>query len=108
MIGDALQNAHEVAVVAAEGGAAREQRDIGLRGEPLNHRGDPFGRAAAVDRRVVAEQAAAPPRTLVADDDARAFRGRGARRGEPRRAAADHQHVAMRMVMLVAVGIRLF
>ena len=74
-------------------GQARELgRDLG---EP--------GRAR-VARRLV-EQRAAERRLLLGEDHPRAAAAGGERRGEAGRAAADHQHVAMRMAVLVAVGV---
>ena len=51
------------------------------------------------------QQAAAEARLLVGQHHPRAGAAGGERRGEPGRAAADHQHVAMGVALVVAVGI---
>ncbi len=107
MIGHALDEPDEVAVVMAERGRARKQGHVGARGEPAQGGVDPFRGAEAVDRRAVAEQAAAGARPFVAEQHACAGVRRRARGGKSRGSGADHQHVAMRIAMLVVVGIRL-
>src|SRR5207248_7973625 len=67
----------------------------------------PRGRLDAIDRRTLADETAAEARAFVAEDHARAARRRCARRGESRRSAADDQDIAMRVLMLIAVGIGL-
>src|SRR6185295_7704740 len=75
----ALDGAKKVVVVVAEYGGAREHLDLG----------DGAGVA------------------LVAEHDALAGRRRLARRGAARTAAADDQHVAVPVHLVVAVGIGL-
>src|SRR5438128_11162632 len=105
MTGNALDQADEIAVVVSECGRARQQCYIGTRIELARHPGDPRGGRVAVDKLLVPAQAAAERVTLVATNDPRTAMRGAARRGETRRPAADDEHVAVRILLLVAIGV---
>src|SRR5260221_199565 len=65
----------------------------------------PVERRATVDRCDLARQRAAELEPLVGEQHARAGARSGARRGEAGGTAADHQHVDLRVAMLVMIGI---
>ena len=109
VIGDALDETDEIAVVLAEGRRAREQRDIGVRGELARHVAA-IQSAAATPSIVGASPSrlAAEARVLVADDHARAGVRRGAAAAaSPAGPAPIDEHVAVRVLVLVAIGIGL-
>ena len=105
MIGDALEQANQIAVVVAEGRRARQERYLRVASSSRTVSRDPLGRGHAVDRRILADEAAAETRVLVADDHTRAGarQPRGPPRGPPAR--RRHEHVAVRVRVLVAIGI---
>ena len=107
MIGDALEQPDEIAVVVAERGGSRQQRDLGERRELAHDSGEPRSGIDTIDRRVTADEAAAEHRILVAQHDSGAGMRGGASGGEARGTRADHEHVAMPVLMLVGIGIRL-
>ena len=109
MVGDALDQADEILRVVAEGRGARQHADIVHRRElgdaspaPRPSRPAPSILAPALEA-----QRAAEFRLLVAEDDAHAGFGRGKRRGDAGRAAAEHQHLAMGEARRIVVGIGL-
>ena len=107
-LGDALVQGDEVLRVIAERLRSRHQAQVG----PVSKRRDrfrqPIARAHGLDRGLVSARSEPPSgRVLVAEDDASAACARGQRRGEPGRAAADDQDVAMGERPLIAVGIGL-
>ena len=104
----ALDRAEDVVVIPAEDGGARHQRDIGQamqvrRRTPAPSRGPT---SPPISSRSY-EERAAQRRTLVGEDHARARARRRQRRHQPRGTGADHQQVAMRIGLLVLVGIGL-
>ena len=89
----------------AEGGAARQHPRAGRRPQPLLGRGHPLQRRLTVDRVLFPLQRSTRQRTIVGQHDARAGAAGGQRRAQSGRPAADHQHVAVLVALLVAVGI---
>lgn len=105
MIGEPLHDGHEVVILIAERGAAREDAHVGQLRELRLDLLDPLQRRLAVDLRAAREQAAAQLALIVDEDHARTVDGRRMRGREPRRAAADDEHVAVRVALVVAVGV---
>ena len=81
--------------------------DLGQPGELGQRRLDPVERRRVLDREPFGQQSPTEARLLVDENHPRARPAGGERRGETGRAAADHQNVAMGVMLLVAVGIRL-
>ena len=106
MLGDALGEANEILRVVAESGRARQDGDI-VHGREFRDAGLRPGPAVlAVDggTRLVAH-GAAEIGLLVAQDDTDAGFGRGKRRRDASGAAAEHQHLAMRVARRVVIGV---
>ncbi len=96
VIGDALGEGDVVMVVVAEGGGAREERDVAARGEQGDRLSELAPRGSAADLRgLVVEERAAHLGLLIGEDDAPAGVGGGERRREARRPGSHHQHIAM-------------
>ena len=97
VVADALDEADEILRVVAERRGARQHADI-VHGRKLGDRGlRPVPAVLAVDLRAGLEaQRAAELGLLVAEDDAHAGLGGRERRRDAGRAAAQHQHLAMR------------
>ena len=104
VIAHALEQAEVVVVVVAEGGGAREHAQLRAGLELRRHPGQP-GCARVIER--LGQKRAAELGLLVGEDHARAAAAGGERRHEPGRPGADHQHVAVRVHVLVAIGIGL-
>ena len=107
MIRDALAQAQHVVREVTESGRSRQQRDIGQRCELRERRAQPVcSVSAAVRVRALVEQRSAERAVLVAEDHARAAAGCRQRSRNATGTSADHQHVAVRIALRVAVGIR--
>ncbi len=107
MIGETLGKADHVVREVSERRGARQQRDIVAARERRDRFGEPDLRGLAVDQRVArSEQGAAELRLFVAQHHLCAGCGRRERGGEPGRAGADHQHIAMRVAARVAIRVR--
>ena len=107
MLGQLLRDRDEVVVLIAERVAARKDlhfRHLAQFGFDLLH---PLQRRLAVDFRAARQQRAAEFRLIVDENHARARQARRMRRRQPRRPAADHQHVAMREALVVAIGVEM-
>ena len=104
MIADALDGAIAI-VIKSEHRGARHQTDIGQAlqlGQASGHevqRGEPSMAVFST------EQPSAETKILFGEDDASARAASGQRRHQPRRAGADHQHVATGLHLLVMIGI---
>ena len=99
MIGDALDRADDVALVATEDGRALEYPRLGRGLDRLQHL-----RAPAILLRIEQEPAAELEILLGEDHPEARFR-RGSRRYEPGRARSDDEDVAMGMNGLIVIGI---
>ena len=106
MIADALHRAEDVAVEPAHDGGARQQRDVGHGGQFGDDALAPVEAGLAADLLVLVEQRTAEARALVAKDHALALARGGERRHQAGGAGADHQHIAVRVGLLVLVGVR--
>ena len=102
---DALQRRIGAVVVDAEHRGARQDAHIRQRRQLGGDMGDPVGRAALVEGAGVGDQPAAEAEVLLAQHDARTGPARRQRGHQPRRTAADHQHVAMQERLLVGVRV---
>ena len=105
MVGAALQRAQRVVVVVAEERGAGEHAHLGHGGQALCRRPGPGCAVSAVDTVTEAEQRAAERCLLVHEQDPRAGLAGGERGGDPGRAAAHHEHVAVCGHLVVGVGI---
>ncbi len=106
MVGDALGERDHVVREIAERRGAGEQRDVVPRREARHGARQPVARRLALDGGAgLGEQRAAEFLLLVAQHHPRAALGGGQRRGKAGRAGADDEHVAMHVVLGVAVGI---
>ena len=105
MIGQPLGDGHQVVVLVAEGRAARQDPDIRPLPQARLDAPGPAQCRLAVDLGRAGQQAAAQLALFVHQDHARA--GRGCRVGgrQSRRSAAQHQHIAMGVALVVALGI---
>ncbi len=108
MVGDALDQADQVLVVVAERGRARQQRDV-AHSPPARRCARRSSLRPARRRSMVASPRRLPPNVAFSSHSiTRAPHAAAAlRRGQARRSAADHQHVAVREAMLVVIGIGL-
>ena len=107
VVGDPLHQAHVVVVVIAEGGGARQQRDVAARREPGQRILEPGPCRLAVDGGgQLVQQRAAHLGLLVGKHDALAALRRRQRGRQARRTGADDEHVAVRVGVLIAVGVR--
>ncbi len=97
----------DIAVVIAPDGGPPQKPDIVEPGDLADSRGEPAGNVGAVDRRGIEPRGAAEIGIFVGDDHPRAAARRNKGCRQPGRAAADDQHVAKAVRMLVAVGIGL-
>ena len=108
MVGEPLDQPEVVMREVTEGRRARHHAHARVPGELRQAPGEPGVGHLAVDaRRAAVEQRAARLRLLVGDDHASAARGGRERRGEPGRAGADDEHVAVREALRVAVRVGL-
>ena len=98
---------HEVVIVIAIGGGARQQQHVRQGGELGQHRGHPLCGRATVDRLAAVEQRTAHLFLLVAQDDARTAAPGGQRGGQATGAGADDEHVAVMVHVVVDVRIAL-
>ncbi len=105
MVGDPLQEAEEVVVEAAVDRGPGQDRDGIARLQLGLCRRHPVARGLAVDGLVQAEQRAAQLAVLLGQDHPRAGLGGGERGGEPGRPGAHHQHITVRIGLVVAVRI---
>ena len=102
---DPFDRAENIVVVPAEHRGARQERDIGVALQFLDHAaGENIGRLAA-DRRRLGKQRTAENEILLGKNDAQTRAGRHQRCGKPRRTGAYDEQVAMRPALLIAVGI---
>ena len=104
VIGHAFRESDHVVIVPPK------CRRPGQNGHATVARGrDPFRRRVSIDAdRRPRQQRAAGFRLLIADDHTSAAGGRRRRGGQPGRTGADHQHVAVRVMMEVTIGIGIF
>ena len=105
MVVDALDRAIGALVVDAIDRGARHQPhgvEAGKLGEGAL---DPVERRRAIQAGPLGQEPPAEAEILLGEDHAGAGARRGERRHEARRAGADHQHVAMGVGLLVAVGV---
>ena len=106
MVVDPLDRGIGAAVIDAEHGGAAQDAAVGQAFELGLGRLDPVERGTPVDLVALGEQPPAETEILLAQDHPRA----GARGGERRRQAggpaADHQHVAEGVGLVVMVGVR--
>jgi len=107
VIGDLLQYGEIVVVVVAGDRAAREQTHVIHSGELGDGRRHPLVRGPLVDDLPAPEKGAAELALLVGEDYPRARAPRGESGGETRGTAADDQHVAVRVHLVVEVRITL-
>ena len=105
MIRHPLEQAHDIVVEIAERRGARQDDGVGMALQVVGRPVGPGQARRAIDRVALETQGAAEARALVGEDDPRAGAGRLLRGRQPRGTAAHHQHVAMGVTMLVAVGI---
>ena len=108
MVGDALGQGQIVVVEIAERGGAAQDGDLGQRLELGHDSLQPVVAGAAVEvreRAALGQQRAAELGVALGQDHPRAAAAGGQRRHQPGRPAADHQHVAMRVPVQVAVGV---
>ena len=108
MVGAALQRAQRVVVVVTEERRAGENAHLRHGGEALCRRPGPGRAVRAIDPVAEADQRAAERRLLVHEQDPRAGLAGGERRGDSRRPAAHHEHVAVNRHLVVGVGIGCF
>lgn len=106
VVGTALQGAEKVLVVVAEDGGARQECHLRLVGQCRDFAISPFVARQSVHCAWAVEQAAAKAFLFVGEDHACAGPGRLSRRRDTRRTAADHQHIAVHVHVVVGVGIR--
>src|SRR5690606_955417 len=98
----ALDGDDVAVVVAADRGGPGEHPYLGQRGQAGLGRGDPVERGRAVQPDPAAQQVASEPGLIVDQDDPYAqFPGRE-RGGEPGRAAAHDQHLAVQVALVAA------
>ncbi len=102
-----FQQRQVVVLVIPERRRPREHPDIIHAGELLRRRRGPIERRAALDDGALGQQLTAELGLLIGEDDPRAGAPGGERRGQSRRTAADDQHVAMGVHLVVDVGIGL-
>jgi len=111
VVGQALVQSQEVVREVTERRGAREQCDARVRGQSSQGFSQPLRRGAPFDggslTRIIREQRAAELVLLIAQHDARAARGGGRGSGEPGRARAHDEHVAVGVARGVAVGVGL-
>lgn len=105
MIRQALRDGHEVVILIAERGTAREDTHVGQLAQLGFGLLDPLQRGLAVDFRAARQQAAAKLPLVVNQDDARPGHRRRVCGREPRRAATHDEHVAVRVTLVVAVRV---
>ena len=105
MVGDALHRAVGAVIVDAEQGGARQDAHLGQALQFGDRAGGPLGPAHAADLAPLGEQAPASGEILVHQDHPRPGAAGGERRRETGRAAADDEHVAMGVGVVVGVGI---
>ena len=107
MVGDPLDGGQVVVIVVTDHGRARQQPDIVPVLQFFSDGRRPVRARRIVDALAAAQQAAAKGRLLVGQDDPRAGGRCRPRGGEAGRTAADDQHVAMGVHLVVAVGVGL-
>ena len=92
-------------VVVAVGGGAHEHPHLRHRRKLRLDLGDPIEGGPARDLAVLVQESAAELALLVGEDDTGAGASGRERGGEAGRSRPDHQHIAVRVEFLVAVGI---
>ena len=108
IVGDPLQRNQMIVVVEAGHDRVGQQANLRHACQLGNDPGGPVRAVMIADTVSAAQQRAAPRRVAVGQDHPRAAAPGGKRRGQPGRPAADNQHVAMRVALVVArrVGVR--
>jgi hypothetical protein len=102
MIGAAFECEHVVVVVRAERDRARQHGDLGRRRQCRGGVGDPVERRPVVDRLAPARQQRSTGLGVLVDQDhARVRRGGREGGGQSGRAGPDHEHVCMRIALVV-------
>ena len=102
-----FEQAEIVVIVIAERRRPRQKANLFQRREFLCRVFHPRHRRRVVDRHPLAEQPAAELGILVGEDHPRAGAPGGQRRRQPGRSAADHQHIAVGVHLVVGIGIGL-
>ena len=105
MVAPALGQRQQVVVLIAEGGGARQQGHLGQCGQRLQGLRQPGCCRLPGHGRVAGQQPAAHLVLLVAQDHPRARAAGGQCRRQAGRAGAHDQHVAVRMALVIAVGV---
>ena len=106
MVGHPLHQADVVVIVVAEGRRARQQGDVLARAQRGKSVREPRpGRCAVDDGGRLVQQSPAHFGLLVRKDNPLAALRRCQCRGETGGAGPDHQHIAVRVGVLIAVGI---
>ena len=106
VIASALQKDQIVVIVVAKRRRAGEQLHLGRAGKRRDSLGDPIHAGTATEPLGRAEQTPAELALLVRQDHMRASAGSGKRRRKPRGPATHNQDIAMRVHMIIGVGIR--
>ena len=108
MVGDPLDEADEVVIEIGVGRGPGQDRDLVVGFQARPRRGHPVERRLAADGLVLrTQQCAAQSGVLLGQDDPGAGLGGGERRGQAGRPGADHQHVAVRVGLVVMVRVAL-
>ncbi len=107
MIVDPLQRAIGATVIDAEHRGPVHDADARQRRQLRFHRRDPFRARPALDHAPLGEQPPAEAEIFVGEDHPRPGPAGGERGGEPCRSAANHQHVAEGVGLLVVVRVGL-
>ncbi|MCY1212595.1 hypothetical protein D9M72_243330 [compost metagenome] len=105
VVGETLCHGHEIVVLISEGGAARKDRHVRQLAQFGRDLLGPLQRGLAIELGATGKQAAAKLALIVDQDHARTGYCRRMRCPEARRAAANHQHVAVRVALVVAIGV---
>ena len=101
-IPDALGGDKVIVVIAPEHGGRGQQPDLRHRRQFGHRLGGPGGAVLLANAVCATQQRAAKKRVAVGEDDARAAAPGGERCRQPSRSGADHQHIAMRVPLIVA------
>ena len=107
MIRDPFDQADEIVREPTERRGARQQRDVRMPAESVQCLPEPCRSRPAVDvGSRLCQQRPSGLRLLIAQHDARTARRGGKRCRQPGGTGADHEHVAMCIMVQIAIGIR--